>query len=77
MASLYVVTRARPARQIADAMHEALAATGLRGGASVLPGDCGAWVRMLGDRSPEVEAAFHRTWDAVRRLLLGVPAPGR
>ena len=75
-ASLYVVTRARPARQIADAMHEALAATGLRGGASILPGDCGAWARMLGDRSPEVEAAFHRTWDAVRRLLLGVPALG-
>ncbi|MEU8796520.1 urease accessory protein UreD [Spirillospora sp. NPDC048819] len=77
MASLYVVTRARPAGEVADAMHETIGATGLRGGASVLPGDCGAWARILGDRSPEVEAAFHRTWDAVRRLLIGVPAPGR
>ena len=75
MASLYVVTRAKPAREIADAVHGALAGTGLRGGASVLPGDCGAWARILGDRSPEVDAAFLRIWDAVRRLLLGVPAP--
>jgi urease accessory protein len=75
MASLYVVTAARPAQEVADTMHRALAATGLRGGASVLPGDCGAWARMFGDRSPEVDAAFLRTWDAVRRLLLGVPAP--
>lgn len=74
MASLYVITGAKPAREVADAMHEALAGTGLRGGASVLPGGCGAWARMLGDRSPEVDAGFHRTWDAARRLLLGVPA---
>ncbi|MFA1541942.1 urease accessory protein UreD [Actinomadura monticuli] len=72
MASLYVITRARPAREVADAMHEAVAGTGLRGGASVLPGDSGAWARMLGDRSPAVDAAFQDTVDAVRRLL---PAP--
>ncbi|WP_312875016.1 urease accessory protein UreD [Actinomadura litoris] len=76
-ASLYVVTAARSGLEIADTMHEALAGTGLRGGASVLPGDHGAWARMLGDRSPELEEAFFRTWDAVRRLLLGVPAPDR
>lgn len=77
MASLYVVTGARPAREVAGAMHETLAGTGLRGGASVLPGDRGAWARMFGDLSPEAEAVFFRTWDAVRRLLLGVPAPDR
>ncbi|MFA1545913.1 urease accessory protein UreD [Actinomadura chokoriensis] len=71
MASLYVVTRTRGAQEIADVMHEALAGTGLCGGASVLPGGCGAWARMLGDRSPEVEAAFQRTCDAVRRFLPG------
>jgi len=74
MASLYVITRARPAREVADVMHRTLAGTGLRGGASVLPGDCGAWARLLGEQSPEVEAAFLQIWDAVRRLLLGVPA---
>ncbi|TYB43101.1 urease accessory protein UreD [Actinomadura chibensis] len=75
MATLYVVTGAAPAGVVADAMHAAIAATGLRGGASVLPDDRGAWARILGDRSPEVDAAFVRTWDAVRRLLLHVPAP--
>lgn len=77
LSSLYVITRARPAQEVADAMHETLAGTGLRAGASVLPGDHGAWARILGMESPEVEAAFRLAWDAVRRLLLGVPAPER
>ncbi|MEW2357550.1 urease accessory protein UreD [Spirillospora sp. NPDC029432] len=77
MASLYVVTAARPAQEVADAMHGAIAAAGLRGGASVLPGGRGAWARMLGGHSPEVSAGFLRTWDAVRRLLIGVPVPER
>ncbi|WP_240809728.1 urease accessory protein UreD [Actinomadura sp. WMMA1423] len=77
LASLYVVTTASPAQDVADAMHEALAGTGLRAGASVLPGDRGAWARVLGEWSPEVETAFMGAWDAVRRLLLGVPAPDR
>ncbi|WP_327092177.1 urease accessory protein UreD [Nonomuraea sp. NBC_01738] len=75
MSSLYVVTGDRPAQEVADTMHEALAASGLRAGAGVLPGERGAWARLLGDRSPEVLTAFHAVWDAVRRLLLGVPAP--
>lgn len=74
LASLYVVTGARPAQVVADTLHEALARAGPRAGASVLPGDRGAWARILGERSPEVTAAFRRAWDAVRRLLLGVPA---
>ncbi|WP_242614693.1 urease accessory protein UreD [Actinomadura roseirufa] len=75
MATLYVVTGAKPAQEVADAMHGALSGTGLVGGASVLPGECGAWARVLGERSPEVDAAFLRVWDAARLLLLGVPAP--
>ncbi|RMI38321.1 urease accessory protein UreD [Actinomadura harenae] len=75
MATLYVITRAAPAQELADTMHTTLAGTGLRGGASVLPGECGAWARVFGERSPEVEEAFFRTWDAVRRRLLGAAAP--
>ena len=77
MASLYVVTGAKPAQEVADAMHQALARTGLLGGASVLPHEVGAWARVFGDRSPETEAAFHQVWDAVRQLLLDGPAPDR
>ncbi len=77
MASLYVITGAKPAQTVADTMHETLARTGLRAGAGVLPGERGAWARVLGESSPEVGAASAEVWDAVRRLLLGVPAPDR
>ncbi|TMR01224.1 urease accessory protein UreD [Actinomadura soli] len=69
MASLYVITAAEPAQRAADAMHQAITETGLRGGASVLPAGCRAWARILGDRSPEVDAAYRRTLDAVHELL--------
>lgn len=75
LASLYVVTGARPARVLADAMHEVLTRTGSRAGAGVLPGERGAWARVLGERSPEVEAAFGQALDAVRGLLPGASAP--
>ncbi|MFD9945450.1 urease accessory protein UreD [Nonomuraea sp. NPDC059023] len=75
VSTLYVVTGGHPAQEVADTMHEALRGSGLRAGAAVLPEGRGAWARFLGERSPEVLSAFHGVWDAVRRLLLGVPAP--
>ncbi|MER7131802.1 urease accessory protein UreD [Streptosporangium saharense] len=80
MATLFVVTGVVPASVVADTLHEALGARSsarLRSGTSVLPRDCGAWSRLLGEESPEVEAALRGAWDAVRRLLLGVPIPAR
>jgi urease accessory protein len=44
-------------------------------GVSVLPEDAGAWLRLLGGDSPTVTAALRHAWDAVRRLLIGAPAP--
>ncbi|WP_228645065.1 urease accessory protein UreD [Microtetraspora sp. AC03309] len=79
MASLFVVTGAVPASEVADTLHHALAPlitrTGLRGGASVLPGERGAWIRVLGQESPQVNHALRAAWDAARRLIIGVPAP--
>ncbi|MFI0481400.1 urease accessory protein UreD [Actinomadura sp. 9N215] len=69
MASLYVITGTERAERAAGALHQAITETGLRGGASVLPAGCGAWARILGDRSPEVDAAYRRTLDAARSLL--------
>lgn len=80
MASLFVVTGRAPASAVADTLHEALAPLiplGLRAGVSVLPQDCGAWVRILGEESPEVEAALRGAWEAARLLLIGVPVPTR
>jgi urease accessory protein len=73
--SLYVLTGRCPAQQVADTLHDALAGTGLLHGASVLPQECGAWLRVLGDDSPRLTSALHTAWDAVRRLLTGSPAP--
>ena len=75
MSSFYAVTPLAPATEVADALHAALDGSGLAFGVSVLPYEAGAWLRVLGDDSPAVTAAVRRAWDAVRRLLLGVPAP--
>ncbi|WNI16196.1 urease accessory protein UreD [Actinacidiphila sp. ITFR-21] len=75
VASVFVVTDRAPAAEVASALHHALADLGPLYGASVLPGECGAWVRVLGDSPVLVAAARHTAWDAVRRLLTGHPAP--
>ncbi|GAB3495656.1 urease accessory protein UreD [Amycolatopsis cihanbeyliensis] len=75
VSTLFVATPLAPAHAVADSLHHALAASGLRYGASVLPGECGAWLRALGSDPPSMSRAVRVAWDAVRRLLIGVPAP--
>jgi urease accessory protein len=75
MSSLYVLTPLAPAGQVADTLHEALAGCGLLHGVSVLPQDSGAWLRLLGSDTRACAAALRTAWDAVRRLLIGAPAP--
>ncbi|MDH6109647.1 urease accessory protein [Kitasatospora sp. MAP12-15] len=75
VSTFYAVTPLAPAAEVADALHGALAGSGLLYGVSVLPADSGAWLRVLGGDSPAVAAAVRQAWDAVRRLLIGSPAP--
>ncbi|ANH93901.1 urease accessory protein UreD [Streptomyces sp. NPDC058319] len=75
VASLFVVSARRPAAEIAGTLHRALTGRGVLHGASVLPYDCGAWVRILAHEQPRLAGARHAAWDAVRRLLIGHPAP--
>ncbi|MFD6890229.1 urease accessory protein UreD [Streptomyces sp. NPDC059957] len=75
MACFFAVSPLAPARELADLMHGALADRGLPYGVSVLPQDCGAWVRVLGEHTEAVTLALGAVWDAVRRRLIGVPAP--
>ncbi|HEY4279763.1 MAG TPA: urease accessory protein UreD [Conexibacter sp.] len=75
LASLHVVSDAAPADAIADALHDALLGAPVRWGVSTLPGDCGAWVRLLGSSSPALDRAMRAAWDAARGLLVGAPAP--
>ncbi|MEV7770997.1 urease accessory protein UreD [Kitasatospora sp. NPDC086791] len=75
MSSLYVLSPLAPPARVADALHEALGDCGLLYGVSVLPEDSGAWLRLLGSDTRACAAALRSAWDAVRRLLIGVPAP--
>ncbi|MBU3863606.1 urease accessory protein UreD [Streptomyces sp. 4503] len=75
MATLYAVTPLAPAARVADALHEALLTTGPAFGVSVLPDDCGAWARIMGSDPPAVTRALRTAWNALRELLIGVPAP--
>ncbi|WP_405000616.1 urease accessory protein UreD [Kitasatospora cathayae] len=75
LSSLYVLSPLAPAARIADVLHEALAGSGLLYGVSVLPQDSGAWLRLLDSDTRACAAALRAAWDAVRRLLIGAPAP--
>lgn len=75
VASLFVLSGRCPAAEIADTLHRALTGREVLHGVSVLPGDCGAWVRILAREQPRVADAVRAAWDAVRRLLIGHPAP--
>ncbi|MFJ5612837.1 urease accessory protein UreD [Streptomyces sp. NPDC093221] len=75
VSTFYVVTARAPAAAVADTLHEALADSPALFGVSVLPGDSGAWLRLLTDDPRTAASALRLAWDAVRRLLIGVPAP--
>jgi urease accessory protein len=76
VATLYVVTgRTEPAAIVARLRQSLAACPGVLGGASELPGDCGAVTRILGPTSKAVKAAMRSAWSAARLQLLGVPAP--
>ncbi|MFS0692137.1 urease accessory protein UreD [Streptomyces nitrosporeus] len=75
VSSLFVVTDRVPAGEIADALHEAVAGHGVLYGVSVLPRDCGAWLRLLDDSPVRVAGAHTAAWHAVHLLLTGCPAP--
>lgn len=85
MSTLHVVTPLAEASRVADVLHRSLSGAdrpdgpdgpdGLWYGVSVLPDECGAWLRVLGDDPGVVRVGVARAWDAVRRLLIGVPAP--
>ena len=78
LATLYVVSDRAPARALSDRLHARIAgAPDVFGGASELPNGCGAWARVLGPSSRQVQAALHAAWDEARMALFGIPAPDR
>lgn len=76
LATLYFVsTRIDPAKLVTVLRAALTACDGVLGGATELPGDCGATTRLLGDDSRTVQAAVRTVWNAARMALLGTPAP--
>lgn len=73
---LYVFTRALPAPDLVRLLRSALAQhESTVSGVSTLPNDAGVSVRILGSTAYLVEQARKIGWDAVRRALIGAPAP--
>jgi urease accessory protein len=72
--SLFVLHRGRPASVLVDALRGALfGIVGIYAGASTLPNEAGAWVRLLAKDGVALRATLHSAWSAVRQLLTGIP----
>lgn len=76
LASLYVVTRQIPPRELAGGLWQALVTQdAVLAGVSELPSACGVGVRLLGPTSTAVKRAVHLAWNTARLMVTGVPAP--
>lgn len=72
--TLYVLTRAIGAADLADRLDDCVRAVpGVVGGASWLPDVVVA--RVLGDSSRAIQAALQNAWRTVRKTILGVDVP--
>ncbi len=69
--SLFVMTAAKPAAGLVDAMREALHLPGVYAGAALLPNRTGAWARILATDAAALKAAMFNAWSAARQLLTG------
>lgn len=78
--NLFVLTNRVPAEDLAAVLRGTLKAdgAGLYAGASTLPGDCGAWLRVLSDDASAMRAVLDRAWAAARERITGHgPGPRR
>jgi urease accessory protein len=74
LGSLYVVKRRFDPRVLRDAVLET-AADGLYAGASRLPGELGAWLKVLGPDGPSTAAAIAAGAAAAHRAITGSAPP--
>lgn len=82
VSSLYVVTSLAPAALVAQTLREAAAAIievsdddSVRVGVSILPGDAGAWLRLVGDDTITSTSVHTAVAAAAHELLTGRTAP--
>jgi len=76
LGTLYVLTRAVGAPELADRLDSCVRAVpGVVGGASRLPDSDRVVAWVIGDSSRAVQAALHQAWRRARTAILGVDAP--
>jgi len=74
-----VLSRRVPAAQIIESLRTAMPDNrDVYSGVTKLPGECGAWVRVLAQDASALREALRRAWYSARKSLLGTePAPRR
>lgn len=76
VATLYVISRQTAPADTVTLLRAALGDyPDVLSGVSELPNACGAGVRLLGPDHKTVQAALVAAWNAIRRALVGAPAP--
>ncbi|GAA0292142.1 urease accessory protein UreD [Halarchaeum salinum] len=76
LGTCYVATtRDVDSGRLSDRLADRLVDEPARASATALPRDGGAFVRALGDRAGDVQAALTAAWDEASRVLLDAPAP--
>ena len=73
VASVYVMTQSRLVQELCRLVNAALADTKIRGGASVMPHNCGVMARMLGDHAGDLQQGAAKIAEITRKLVLGAP----
>ncbi len=72
--TVYVVSGVCPPEELAESLRAAVAGkAGVRTGASILPGECGAWLRVLADEGENLRRTLHAAWAAARQMTAGKP----
>lgn len=77
--ALWILSRERPAEELVEALRERLAeVAGIYAGASLLPNQAGAAVRLLAEDGVALRAGLFAAWAAARLALTGrLPEPRR
>lgn len=74
--TLYIATPSCES-ELSDRIHERVANSAARAGATELPNDGGVVVRALANRTDAVTETLRAAWDEIRKGILDVPAPER
>ncbi len=78
LGTLFAVAPACDAHELARVLDDRLRKVArVLGGSGVLPGEVGAFARILADSAPAAAAGVAEAWRAARQLLVGHPPPRR